>query len=148
MATTVICKDLYMATSMQELNKKVNSANIDCSTLQVLVDSQPLFLVYLPPSLHTTSTSYPFFSRLSRSSNALFLAAEDAAFQKDEEKAYVLFMRFMELVKKIHSSKECRSQKVHIHVLQMNRYPEMRTPCCPKCYVCVEGTKLDTCISE
>ena len=57
---------------------------------------------------------YPFSHSLGKSSNALFLAAKDAALQKDEEKAYVLFMRFMELVKKIRSSKEYKSRKVHV----------------------------------
>ena len=50
--------------------------------------------------------------RLGRSSNTLFLAAKDAAFQRDEEKAYVFFMRFLELGKKIRASKEYKSKKV------------------------------------
>ena len=38
MAATEGVKELYMAASMEELNKKMSTANIDCSSPKLLVN--------------------------------------------------------------------------------------------------------------
>ena len=54
------------------------------------------------------------FSRLGRSSEKLFLTAKDKLLEGDMEAAYVLFMRYLEVVKAIQDSKEFKTNKVLI----------------------------------
>jgi ubiquitin carboxyl-terminal hydrolase 8 len=99
MATHKI-KPLYLATSIKELNKKAENQKIQ--------------------------TTNPKF--LCKSADKLYLAAHDKIYEGDQEYAYVLLLRYFDVVSAVRNSKEYKTNKKSLEgLLDLNKFKSALT---------------------
>ena len=111
-------KPLHLASCLEELNKKVNKNDKmkQSNPKMWVVFSHTYTIIAISISQLTLSHSL-CSTRLCRIADKVLLKAKDELMGGDQEQAYILYMRFIDMYKIIRSSKDYKKEKAEINQL-------------------------------
>lgn len=101
-------RSLYLATSIEDLDAKYNIPDVKKKSALMSVH---LLFMYPQKLVDKVSLLSSYLSRLCKSANTVFGTAEDAKIKGDEEKSYVMFMKFLVLVQQIKNAPDYEKEK-------------------------------------